>query len=90
MFNTDLRAILKVAGKELLYEQIKKSKRLYNSTMIALGRGVKQELQQFLKDKTVGEILQQKSFTRETLHKFIDEYMPLLTITKKEEVSDEQ
>jgi hypothetical protein len=90
MFNTDLHAILKVEGKELLYEQIKKSKRLYNSTMIALGRGVKQELQQFLKDKTVGEILQKKSFTKETLQKFIDEYMPLLTITKKEEVSDEQ
>ncbi|PLB85342.1 hypothetical protein C0T31_11430 [Dysgonamonadaceae bacterium] len=90
MFNTDLRAILKVAGKELLYEQIKKSKRLYNSTMIALGRGIKQELQQFLKDKTVGEILQKKSFTEETLQKFIDEYMPLLTVIKKEEISDEQ
>jgi len=90
MFNTDLRAILKVAGKELLYEQIKKSKRLYNSTMIALGRGVKQELQKFLRDKTVGEILQKKSFTKETLQKFIDEFMPLLTITKIEEVSDEQ
>ena len=90
MFNNDLRAILKVAGKELMYEQIKKSKRLYNSTMIALGRGVKQELHQFLKDKTVGEILQKKSFTKETLQKFIDEYMPLLTITKIEEVSDEQ
>jgi hypothetical protein len=90
MFNTDLKAILKVAGKELLYEQIKKSKRLYNSTMIALGRGVKQELQQFLKNKTVGDILQKKNFTKETLQKFIDEYMPLLTIIKIEEVSDEQ
>jgi hypothetical protein len=90
MFNTDLRAILKVAGKELLYEQIKISKRLYNSTMIALGRGVKQELQQFLRDKTVGEILQKKNFTKETLQKFIDEFMPLLTIMKIEEVSDEQ
>jgi|BioPla2DNA2_1021312.scaffolds.fasta_scaffold05480_4 hypothetical protein len=90
MYNTDLRAILKVAGKELLYEQIKKSKRLYNSTMIALGRGVKQELQQFLKNKTVGDILQKKKFTKETLQKFIDEYMPLLTITNKEEVGDEQ
>ncbi len=90
MFNTDLYAMLKIAGKELLYEQIKKSKRLYNSTMIALGRGVKQELQQFLKDKTVGNILQKKSFTKETLQKFIDEHMPLLTITKKVEISDEQ
>lgn len=90
MFDTDLRAILKVAGKELLYVQIKKSKRLYNSTMIALGRGVKQELKLFLKEKTVGEILQKKSFTKETLQKFIDEFMPLLTVTKIEEVSDEQ
>ena len=89
MFNTDLRAILKVVGKELLYEQIKKSKRLYNSTMIALGRGVKQELQQFLREGVVGEILRKKSFTKKTLQKFIDEYMPLLTITKKEEVSNE-
>jgi hypothetical protein len=90
MFNSDLRAILKVAGKEIMFEQIKKSKRLYNSTMIALGRGVKQELQQFLQDKTVGDILQKKSFTKETLQKFIDDYMPLLTITKMEEVNDEQ
>ena len=58
--------------------------------MIALGRGVKQELQQFLKNKTVGDILQKKKFTKETLQKFIDEYMPLLTITNKEEVGDEQ
>ncbi len=89
MFNSDLKAILKVAGKELLYEQIKKSKRLYNSTMIALGRGVKQELQQFFKDKSVGDILQKKNFTKETLQKYIDEFMPLLTITKIEEISDE-
>ncbi|MDR2512168.1 MAG: hypothetical protein LBC89_06935, partial [Bacteroidales bacterium] len=90
MYNSDLRAILKVAGKELLYEQIKKSKRLYNSTMIALGRGIKQELQQFLKYETVGEILQKKKFTKETLRKFIEEFMSLLTITKIEEVGDEQ
>jgi len=90
MYNTDLLAILKVAGKELLYEQIKKSKRLFNSTMIALGRGVKQEIQQFLKDQTVGDILQKKDFTKETLHLFINKYMPLLTITNKEEVINEQ
>jgi hypothetical protein len=58
--------------------------------MIALGRGVKQELQQFLKNKTVGDILHKKSFTKETLQKFIDKDMPLLTITKIEEVNDEQ
>ncbi|MDR0972043.1 MAG: hypothetical protein LBM25_06645 [Bacteroidales bacterium] len=90
MYNTDLRAILKLAKKELLYDQIKKSKSLYNSTMIALGRGIKRELQQFFKNNTVGEILQKKNFTKETLQKFIDEFMPLLMITKIEEISNEQ
>ena len=79
MFNSDLRAILQLSGNELLYEEIKKSKRLYNSTMIALGRGIKQELKQFLKEKKIGDILQKKGFSKETLQKFIDECMPLLT-----------
>lgn len=90
MFNSDLRAILQLSGNELLYEEIKKSKRLYNSTMIALGRGIKQELKQFLKEKKIGDILQKKGFSKETLQKFIDECMPLLTITKIEEVKNEQ
>lgn len=98
MYNSDLKAVCLLADEVLpdakfvqeMFPLIKKSKRLYNSTMIALGRGVKQELQQFLRDRTVGEILQKKNFTKETLQKFIEEYMPLLTITKIEEVSDEQ
>lgn len=90
MFNSDLKAILSLANKENLLPEIKKSKRLYNSTMIALGRGVKQELQQFLQNKTVGDILQKKNFTVEALQQFINEYMPLLTITKIEEINDEQ
>jgi hypothetical protein len=90
MFNRDLQAILILSNNTNVFNGIKKSKRLYNSTMIALGRGVKQELQQFLKDKTVGEILQKKNFTADALQQFISEYMPLLTITKIEEISDEQ
>lgn len=90
MYNSDLKAILSLASKENLLPEIKKSKRLYNSTMIALGRGVKQELQQFLRNKTVGDILQKKNFTVEALQQFINEYMPLLTIIKIEEINDEQ
>jgi hypothetical protein len=90
MFNTDLKAILELSNNAGQYNEIKKSKRLYNSTSIALGRGIKQELKQFLQQKTLGEILTKKQFSKDTLQKFIDEKMPLLTITKIEEVSDEQ
>jgi hypothetical protein len=97
MYDSDLKAICTLAdeitGKKIsqgIFSELRKSKRLYNSTMIALGRNLKQELQQFLKDKTVGEILQKKNFTADALQQFISEYMPLLTITNKEEVSDEQ
>lgn len=98
MHNSDLRAVCALADEVMTGEKfvkemfplIKKSKRLYNSTMIALGRGLKQELQQFLKEKTVGEILQKKNFTADALQQFINECMPLLTITKIEEVDDEQ
>jgi len=90
MFNSDLKAILSLANKENLLPEIKNSKRLYNSTMIALGRGIKQEIQQFLKNKTVGDILQKKNFTAEALQQFINEFMPILTIIKIEEVSNEQ
>lgn len=90
MFNSDLKAILDLSSNELLYTDIKKSKRLYNSTMIALGRGIKQELKQFLKDKSIGDILKKKDFTAETMQKFINEYMPLLAVVKIEEISNEQ
>lgn len=98
MYDSDLKAICALADEiipdkkisQTIFPILKKYKRLYNSTMITLGRNLKQELQQFLKDKTVGEILQKKNFTAEALQRFIDEYMPLLTIVKIEEVSDEQ
>ena len=81
MYNSDLRAILLLGGKEDLVKPIIKSKRLYNSTMIALGRGLKQELKQFLQEKTLGEILTKRNFSPETLSRFIFEKMPLLTIS---------
>lgn len=98
MYNSDLYAICKAAEEikqeekilEEVFPQLKKSKQLYNSTMIALGRGVKQELRQFLKEKTVGEILQKKNFTEDTLRQFINKFMPLLTISKIEEIDNGQ
>jgi len=90
MYDTDLKAILELSNNSDVFVQLKKSKKLYNSTTIALGRGVKQELKQFLQQKTLGEILIKKQFSKETLQKFIEERMPLLTITKIEEVNDEQ
>jgi hypothetical protein len=81
MYNSDLRAILLLAGREDLVKPMIKSKRLYNSTTIALGRGLKQELKQFLQEKTLGEILTKRNFSPETLSRFIFEKMPLLTIS---------
>lgn len=97
MYNSDLHAIFDLADEVIpgenfateILPKIKKSKRLYNSTMIALGRGVKQELKQFLKNRSIGEILQKKNFTGDTLQRFINEYMPLLTIIKIKEIADE-
>jgi hypothetical protein len=90
MFNSDLKAILTLSDNLPVLNELVKYKRLYNSTTIALGRGVKQELKQFLQENTLGDILSKKNFTKETLHKFIEDKMPLLTITKIEEVNDEQ
>lgn len=90
MFNSDLKAILILGGKENLFSEIIKSKRQYNSTMITLGRGIKQELKMFLQTKKIGDILSKKNFTSETLQKFIETDMPLLTVTKIEEINDEQ
>lgn len=81
MYNSDLRAILLLGGREDLVKPMIKSKRLYNSTTIALGRGLKQELKQFLQEKTLGEILTKRHFSPETLSRFIIEKMPLLTIS---------
>jgi hypothetical protein len=96
MFNSDLKAIYKLKYPEkegteidLLLAPIRKSKSTYNSTMIALGRGIKQEIKLFLKEKRIGEILAKLKFTATTLQTFIDEYMPLSTITGKEVYQDE-
>ncbi|MFA6923845.1 MAG: hypothetical protein WC223_06265 [Bacteroidales bacterium] len=91
MFNSDIKAIfrLKFHTKkdeeiDLLLAPIRKSKSIYNSTMIALGRGIKQEIKLFLKEKIIGEILTKLKFTATTLKIFVDEYMPLQTIKVKE------
>ena len=96
MFNGDLKAIYKLKfpdksdGEiERILVPIRKSKSTYNSTMIALGRGIKQEIKLFLKENRIGEILTKLKFTAATLHTFIEEYMPLQTITGKEVYQDE-
>lgn len=93
MFNSDLKAILKLSENGELIQQIPqilKSKRLYNGTMIALGRGMKQEIKQFLKEKIIGDILIKRNFTKETLQKFINEQMPLLKISNIQVINYEQ
>lgn len=93
MFNRDLKAIIQLSNNEELINQIPyilKSKRLYISTMIALGRGIKQELKQFLKENIIGELLIKRSFTKATLQKFIEEQMPLVIIKDIQTISYEQ
>lgn len=93
MYNSDVKAIIELSEDQNLIDllpQMLKSKRLYSSTMIALGRGIKQELKQYFKEKTIGEILQKRKFTTETLEKFTIEKMPVLSITKIEISKDEQ
>lgn len=91
MYNNDLRVILNLYFQDkpeieidTILKPILKSKATYNGTMIVLGRGIKQELRLFLKEKEVGEILQKRNFNKETLQNFIDEFMPIYTITSKE------
>jgi hypothetical protein len=90
MFNNDLRAIFqlyysdKTADEiDLILKPILKSKTTYNSTMIVLGRGLKQELKLFLKEKKVGEILEKKNFDKNTLQTFIEHHMPIHHILEK-------
>ncbi|MEW6508090.1 MAG: hypothetical protein AB1432_10135 [Bacteroidota bacterium] len=59
---------------------ILKSKKIYNSTMISLGRDLKEEIKNFLTDGNIGEIMQKNNITPETLRKVIDEQMPLRKI----------
>src|SRR5690606_30221753 len=91
MFNNDIRAILKLYYRDkddneidMIIKPILKSKTTYNSTMIVLGRGLKQELRLFLKEKKIGEILQKRNFNENTLSIFVDEFMPIYTIVNKE------
>jgi hypothetical protein len=93
MYNNDLKAIFKLRHADKtdseidnMLAPIRKSKSTYNSTMIALGRGIKQEIKLFLKEKRIGEILSKLKFNTNTLQHFVNEYMPLLTITHKEEI----
>lgn len=86
----NLQAILTLSNNSTKYTDILRSKKLYQGTAKVLGRGIKQELKQFLQEATLGDILQKKNFTTETLKKFIEEQMPLLTIIKIEEVGNEQ
>lgn len=96
MANRELKAIYKLKFPDLneteidsLLAPIRKSKSTYNSTMIALGRGIKQEMKLFLKEKRIGEILARLKFTTDTLQSFVTKYMPLAAITKKEAFQDE-
>lgn len=95
MFKNDLRAIFKLYYQDkseteidTILKPILKSKTTYNSTMIVLGRGLKQELRLFLKENKVGEILQKRNLNATTLQTFIQENMPLHTIINKEVFSD--
>ena len=91
MFNNDLRAIFRLYYHEKseseidsILKPILKSKNTYNSTMIVLGRGLKQELRLFLIKKKIGEILHNRNFNENTLQTFVEDFMPLhIVISKK-------
>ncbi|MFD2518225.1 hypothetical protein [Salinimicrobium flavum] len=95
MFNNDLRAIFKLYYSESsdmeidsMIKPIFKSKTTYNSTMIVLGRGIKQEIRLFLKENKIGEILQKRNFNVTTLKNFVDDYMPLHIVNSIEVFSE--
>ena len=88
MYKKDLRAIFRMyylnkSDNEIdaILQPVLKSKTTYNSTMIVLGRGLKQELRLFLKQKIIGDILKKRNFNKGTLEKFINDYMPVHTIS---------
>ncbi|MCZ4696420.1 hypothetical protein DWB61_17375 [Ancylomarina euxinus] len=96
MYKNDLRAIFKLyyldkSDNEIdvILKPILKSKTTYSSTMIVLGRGLKQELRLFLKKRRIGEILAKKNFKENTLQAFINDFMPLHTVIDKEAFSDD-
>ena len=59
---------------------ILKSKRIYNSTLISLGRDLKDEIKNFFIEGSIGEIMQKNNMTPDTLRKVIDEQLPLRKI----------
>ena len=90
MYNNDLRAIFQLFYPDktpneidLILKPILKSKTTYNSTMIVLGRGLKQELKLFFKEGKVGEILEKRNFDKNTLQTFINNYMPIHLVIEK-------
>ncbi len=96
MFNNDLRAIFqlyyphKTAHEiDVILKPILKSKTTYNSTMIVLGRGLKQELKLFLKEKRVGEILEKRHFDTNTLQTFIEHHMPIHHVLEKSVIAEQ-
>lgn len=95
MYKNDLRAIFKQYFSDktdieidTLIKPILKSKTTFNSTMIVLGRGLKQELRLFLRENKIGEILQKRNFNECTLRAFAEEFMPLHTVLSKEVFND--
>lgn len=59
---------------------ILKSKKIYNSTMISLGKDLKDEIKNFLVEGKVGEIMEKNNITPDTLRKVIEEQMPVKKI----------
>lgn len=81
--NKAIKAIYEISKDMKLglsFNDILKSKRIYNSTMISLGRDLKEEIKNFLTNGNIGEIMQKNNITPETLRKVIDEQMPLRKI----------
>lgn len=95
MYKNDLRAIFRLYYQEIseseidtILKPIFKSKTTYNSTMIVLGRGLKQELCLYLKEQKVGEILLKRNLDVITLRTFIEKNMPIHTVISKEIISE--
>lgn len=96
MYKNDLRAIFQLyypekTGNEIdiILKPVLKSKTMYNSTMIVLGRGLKQELKLFLKERKVGEILGKRNFDTNTLQAFIEQHMPIHEILEKSVIEEQ-
>lgn len=95
MFRNDLKAIFSLYHQdksdneiETIIKPILTSKTTYNSTMIVLGRGLKQELRLFLRERKIGDILQKRNFNESTLQTFVDTYMPIHVVLEKDIFED--